>query len=753
MIKTKKQMFTVVGVFALIMMLGTITYAFFNYTRTGSANVIKTGRITFNSTQGTAMNLNNLFPIDPEETGIMNDATKVGTVTINVTGDTTYGDGIEYKVSAVNVQNTVGSGANAKSLPISIAVSVTSNTENDPATTLGTSDDSYYTNRGPSASTSIYKVLASDVIENNQELLVGYIKQGATGIDGNIVIKAYVDKNKVAITDTYPEGDVTHSEGEEPNQTTIIDYTNGTTSTWVGDRTVFTAEEWNGLQTNGVSFQVKVEANEGIWITGPTTTATFDTGRVVNRKLLKIFLTDYPNAQASVQDDVFDGIIMSNRDIIELVDEMPNIENFSDYNILSSVDSENVIYGWFDTCDGHNYCRIKIYSSADILYLNEDSSYMFYGCESFTGDEILDKLDASKVLNMNNMFATSSKVNFSKLRNWDVSNVMDMSKMFYGSLNDYNTDASAINNWDVSSVQNFTNMFFVDSLENQSMLTYPTFTLRPGTWDNSLDQYGNYSGTYVPNNSNSYIGTAAEYISGLTGLEEISGAKRFVGSNPNNYVQFNGELWRIVGVYNDSVNGDKLKIVKATPSTNSIQYKDSPSYIDNAWNESLVNTYLNGSYYNSLSSSAKEMIYESNSWDMGAVRYNDNATQAYENASAHHWTGKISVISSYEYLYAAGQNCRNISGSFDGQFITSCLSNDWLHPILTNNGTYDSWLGPSAGDNHYAIFVDCFNGGINDTEVSLYKAVSPVLYLKSNVTIINGQGTSGSPYVLNYTTS
>ncbi len=37
----------------------------------------------------------------------------------------------------------------------------------------------------------------------------------------------------------------------------------------IGDRVVFTTEEWNALQENGVSFQVKVEANEGIWVDEP----------------------------------------------------------------------------------------------------------------------------------------------------------------------------------------------------------------------------------------------------------------------------------------------------------------------------------------------------------------------------------------------------------------------------------------------------------------------------------------------------
>ena len=51
MIQNKKQMFIVIGVFALILLLGTTTYAFFNYTRKGSSIVIKVGRISFNSGQ------------------------------------------------------------------------------------------------------------------------------------------------------------------------------------------------------------------------------------------------------------------------------------------------------------------------------------------------------------------------------------------------------------------------------------------------------------------------------------------------------------------------------------------------------------------------------------------------------------------------------------------------------------------------------------------------------------------------------
>ena len=51
MIKSKKQMFTIISVFALVILLGTVSYAFFNYTRTGISNTIRVGRIYFNTTQ------------------------------------------------------------------------------------------------------------------------------------------------------------------------------------------------------------------------------------------------------------------------------------------------------------------------------------------------------------------------------------------------------------------------------------------------------------------------------------------------------------------------------------------------------------------------------------------------------------------------------------------------------------------------------------------------------------------------------
>ncbi len=246
MIQNKKQMFIVIAVFTLILLLGTTTYAFFNYTRTGANNIIKVGRISFTTNQNKTISLTNLFPIDPTEEGIMDDNTKVGTLEITITGDTDYADGIEYLVSSVDSNIYTNEG---QALPISLDVTVSSG--------LGTNNDNYFLARN-NTNESIYKRIVGDTLVGDQVLLIGYIKKNTTsgtieGINGKITFKAYLDKNKILISDTY--------DGTESDNM-------GTTNSMTEGKTVITTSEWNALQSSGVSFKVKVEANEGIWVIG-----------------------------------------------------------------------------------------------------------------------------------------------------------------------------------------------------------------------------------------------------------------------------------------------------------------------------------------------------------------------------------------------------------------------------------------------------------------------------------------------------
>ncbi len=221
----------IISTFLLVIVAVGVAYAMFTYIRTGSNNSLSVGRIHFNSTEQNYISLSNIFPISVSE--VDTDTNNVGSFTIAITGDTTNDAGIEYVVSAIDVNNRV----NNKEIPISTKIT---------ATNLGQLDDYYFSNRGHNV--NVY-YLTRHTINSNSKILYGYIAKGATGVNGTINIKAYIDENDIAITDTYGiEG--------------------GTTDEWVNGRTVFTTSEWSSIKNNPISFRIKVEARNGVWAEG-----------------------------------------------------------------------------------------------------------------------------------------------------------------------------------------------------------------------------------------------------------------------------------------------------------------------------------------------------------------------------------------------------------------------------------------------------------------------------------------------------
>ena len=62
--------------------------------------------------------------------------------------------------------------------------------------------------------------------------------------------------------------------------------------------------------------------------------------------------------------------------------------------------------------------------------------------------------------------------------------------------------------------------------------------------------------------------------------ETVDNNLRYIGANPNNYVSFNNELWRIIGTFNNIDDGTgiketRLKIIKNEPYNESIAWNSS----------------------------------------------------------------------------------------------------------------------------------------------------------------------------------
>ena len=248
MIKSYKKIFVVIITFILIYFVVSTSLAFFNYTRTGATNTLSVGRISFNHTQDGKINLTNIFPtsLQKDENGNITNKSGIETIEITIEGDTDYSDGVEYLVSSVNTNITTSTG---KVIPISLDI----NTIN-----LGEEKNDYF-NARKSKDKTMYKKLIGNTLIGDQMLLVGYIKPNTiSGIiegiqNGKITISAYLNAAIIGVSDTY---DGTESDDMQ------------TTNEWVDKRVILTTDEWNDISSTGISFQIKVEANEGIWVNG-----------------------------------------------------------------------------------------------------------------------------------------------------------------------------------------------------------------------------------------------------------------------------------------------------------------------------------------------------------------------------------------------------------------------------------------------------------------------------------------------------
>ena len=233
-----------------------------------------------------------------------------------------------------------------------------------------------------------------------------------------------------------------------------------------------------------------------------------------------------------------------------------------------------------------------------------------------------------------------------------------------------------------------------------------------------------------------------------------------------NYVTFNNETWRIIGIIpTEDTDGNvenRFKIIRdesiGDMYWNTTQDTTTSSY--NNWVTGTLNTYLNNDYYNTLSTDAKNMI-GTTKYYLGGYSTPDidsNTMWKYErkneaNKSGYYYGAnpimqndankKIAIMFASDYGYGASKECTSNLIAYDGS--ASCkTTNNWL------DKSQSTWLlSQYSGSSTYAFylylvgFVDFMNS------VRYYEyAVRPTLTLSSNVKISGGEGTSSNPYTL-----
>ena len=256
---------------------------------------------------------------------------------------------------------------------------------------------------------------------------------------------------------------------------------------------------------------------------------------------------------------------------------------------------------------------------------------------------------------------------------------------------------------------------------------------------------------------------------------------RYEGSDPYNYVLFNNELWRIIGVFDTTLsNGSTVqsltKIIRSE-SIGSYAFSSSNTnyWVNTSGTRSSLNILLNDYYYKGLdgTNSGSCLFYSSTvtgncnwtvtgindnyrrmienvTWNLGAIGTIGTADTAYTNergtttysGNATTSTGYIGLMypSDYGYSVLASSCARTTSlGSYS---TAACAGKAWM----LKNG-HEWTIAPNSSSSTYVWGV--FRSGLVDSSAYLSYAARPVLYLKSDVYIVSGDGSQNNPYIIN----
>jgi len=228
---------------------------------------------------------------------------------------------------------------------------------------------------------------------------------------------------------------------------------------------------------------------------------------------------------------------------------------------------------------------------------------------------------------------------------------------------------------------------------------------------------------------------------------------RYVGTNPNNYVMFDNELWRIIGVFNG-----QAKIIRNDFYSTSIAWDTTNK---NNWSTATLQETLNTIYLNNMENTSKSLIDRTHVWQLGGRVYSDTANFTRSNMYSSErsttvqsgnptvWTGAIGLMYPSDYGYATSStntvcNTTSMYNWSSGTAATECRDKNWLYKSSNNQWT----LTPASDGANYAFRVYP-NGTIHGyNNVSNTLAARPVLYLKSSVKVVSGSGTAHNPYKL-----
>ena len=247
---------------------------------------------------------------------------------------------------------------------------------------------------------------------------------------------------------------------------------------------------------------------------------------------------------------------------------------------------------------------------------------------------------------------------------------------------------------------------------------------------------------------------------------------RYEGKNPNNYVLFNDELWRVIGVFSmKTASGNTQNLVKLirNETLDGLAWNGSNN---NNWSSATLRQQLNNGYLNAtdstcnvystsvtktcyfsetgLNSTSRGMI-ESVVWNLGGTSsYGATADSFYTaergttvySGRPTEWTGKVGLMYPSDYGYAVlASSCERTTNS-SSYNKTACAGNNWL-----KSDSYQWTLTPRTSRSDYVFYVNSY-GFLGYNNAHHGGGARPSIYLKSNIVVLGGDGSRDFPYII-----
>ena len=307
----------------------------------------------------------------------------------------------------------------------------------------------------------------------------------------------------------------------------------------------------------------------------------------------------------------------------------------------------------------------------------------------------------------------------------------------------------------------------------------------------------------IPSDGVDMGGQNVELVTSGDGLYEDQyedGRYVYRGSEPNNYIQFNNELWRIIAKETDGtykIIRDEILPQNAnyTPMAYDVEnhrltenntYCTNPQwgcgvfaavsgtfqtpdgkYSGTVTEDSSIKEYLNNTYYPTLNGTAKTQV-QSHTFNIGSVQFldvsgNDSIQKNIAGEKMYQWTGNVGLVNVSDLLRASTNiACTSATDEMNavmqevlketcGSYLTT------MSPINEELGGIGYWtmnaFSAKSDDLSHFVWVAAFDrgvggfGGYDAYRDAIYGA-RPVLYLKSDIEITGGDGTKGNPFVI-----